>query len=320
MTYEEYAKAPGLTNSMMSDLAISPMRMWHHWIRPDRIPEEPTPQQVFGTALHCAVLEPDQFEKRYARELEPPEGCLRTMDDLRGFLKMNVVTPKGTRKAEIILQVQQLFPNALILDVLEATRAEQHAGKEMLSAEDWSRVNRCADALRREPELQKILRDPAGVAEVPISVTEPETDVRLKGKLDWVTPTHTLDLKTFVTKRGRSVDRSVHDAIFYEGYYRQAYFYDLLRGWSKTAPAGCLDRPAFIMAFVESEEPHEVRIKTLRPKTGGNVNLYWERARIEVRDLIQTYDQCMEQFGTEPWRTQQDVTPLYDEDLPGLGF
>lgn len=331
MTYEVYAKAPGLTNSGLSDLAISPLRYWHNWIRPDRAPEEPTPQQRFGSALHCAVLEPSEFEKRYARELTPPDGALKTMDDLRWFLKRNMVNPKGTRKAEIIAQVQSLFPNALILDVLEVEHAKLHEGTEMLAAEDWQRVERCANALGQELALEPILADPKGQAEVPVFATDPDTGVPLKGKLDWVTPMYTLDLKTFVTKRGRSVDRSVHDAIFYEGYYRQAYFYSMLRVLSTAESAGIpikhaayanevVGGTAFVMVFVESEEPHEVRIKTLRPKNSGEVNLYWERARVEVRDLIRTYDQCMDQFGAEPWRTQQDVTPLYDEDLPGLTY
>jgi len=319
----DYFAAPGLSNSGMSDLAVSPLRYWYNHVRLDREPEEPTPQMAFGTALHCAVLEPDQFEKRYARELDLADypGVLRTMEDLRGHLTGMGVKPKGTRKADVIAQVLEYCPDYPIWDVLERDHALEHEGKEILSADFWCRVNRCTEALRLEPALERILSDPNGHAEQPVFVTDPDINVNLKAKMDWTTPTCTFDVKTFSQKRGKSIDKSVADAIWYEQYYRQAWLYSHIRALVMGGGfGGAQNAPEFVMAFVESDPPHEVRIKALRPKCGGQVNLYWERARVECCHLMNLYADCIREFGEQPWRTTQDVTPLYDEDLPGMAF
>ena len=79
MTHQEYASMPGLTNSMLKDLAISPLRFWARWIDPGREAIEPSAEMQFGSAVHCAVLEPSEFTKRYAAEVAVPEGCLDTV-------------------------------------------------------------------------------------------------------------------------------------------------------------------------------------------------------------------------------------------------
>ncbi len=313
MTDKDYFAAPGLSNSGMSDLAVSPLRYWYKHINPERPADEPTPEMQVGSALHCAVLEPAEFDKRYACEVIPPDGCLVTIEDLRGFLRDKGHAPKGTRKAEVVAQVQACDPNAPILDVITQSHAEQHAGKVIFPVESWLCIGGAVSALRDEPRVNAIL-EADGKAEYQIFTTDKDTGIPLKGKLDWFAPGLTLDLKTFQQKRGKSIDRSVADAILYEQYYRQAYFYGLLRGWPKEFSG------EFVIAFVESTPPHEVRLRVLRPKTGGNANLYWERARVEVRHLIRAYAECMDHFGDKPWRYAQEITALADEDMPGLAF
>lgn len=312
-TENDYYAMPGLSNSGMKDLAVSPLRYWHLHINPERPADEPTPEMKIGSALHCAVLEPEAFDKRYACEIIPPDGCLVTIEDLRGFLRDKGHAPKGTRKAEVVAQVQACDPNAPILDVLVERHAVEHAGKVIFKPEDWVRISGMTASLLDEPRVMSVL-EATGTPESAIFAKDPETGVLLKGKLDWLAPTLTMDLKTFSQKRGKSIDRSVADAILYEQYYRQAYFYATLRGWPKTFSG------EFVMAFVESESPYEVRLRVLRPKTGGNANLYWERARVEVRQLIRTYAECMEHFGDKPWRYAQEITPLADEEMPGLSY
>jgi PDDEXK-like domain of unknown function (DUF3799) len=320
MTRPAYFSAPGLSQSGMRDLAISPLRFWYLNINPDRPVIEPTPEMVLGSALHCAVLEPTELDKRYACELNPPEDALDTIDDMRQFLRDKGVTPKGTRKAEIIAQVQAADPDYPILEVLLERHLIAHAGKEILSIEFCNRVSGCCEALVNEPKVQELLKD--GQAEVPIFATDPDTGVLLKAKLDWVHPKFTVDIKTFTQKRNKSIDKSVTEAIWYEGYYRQAYFYGMMRALDAGVQGreGPQMAPDFIMPFVQSEPPHEVRIRILRAKTAGQPNLYWERARVEVREFIRTYAACREQFGDKPWRTAQTADPLEDAELPGLAY
>jgi hypothetical protein len=315
MTEQEYHAAPGLSNSGMRDLAISPLRYWHRWINPNRQPVEPSAEMQFGSALHCLVLEPGEFESRYCCQLCPNdiEGCLTTMDDLRRWLRDKGQTPKGKLKAELTVQVLQYDPSAPVLDVLEDLHASEHRGKVMFSKEDWTRLYGAKDSLMSEPRMKRILGD-EGRAEYPIFTVDRESGVALKGKLDWLSPTLTLDVKTFSQKRGRSIDRSVADAILYESYYRQAYFYGLLRGWPQSFSG------EFVMAFVESAEPFEVRLKVLRPKFGLEPNLYWIKAQLECRNLIRTFAECTQHFGEKPWRYAREIEPLVDQDMPGIGF
>jgi hypothetical protein len=171
-----------------------------------------------------------------------------------------------------------------------------------------------AEALAVEPALQKMLA--TGTSEVEYFVTDRETGVNLKSKMDWVAPGLILDLKTFSASRGKSIDRAVADAIWNEKYYRTAYFYRHVRMLADTSDK----RPDFVLAFVESEEPHEVRIKVLRPTTAGQPNMYWMRAKVEVDGMIRRYAEYIEKFGDKPWRDEATAEPLIDEEMPGLAY
>jgi len=315
-TFEEYDAAPGLSNSGMRDLSVSPLRYWYRWVNPDRVPDEPTPEMRFGQALHCAVLEPDIFDARYAREISAEDipDCLITMDDLRTWLQSKGLSSTAKRKAELVERALAHDPNAPILDVLTERHAATHAGKTMLGSADWQRLARAATILRDEPKLIEIL-DSEGSSEAALFAADPDTGIPLKARLDWVAPNCTLDIKTFAQKRGKSIEKSVADAILYEQYYRQAYFYTWLRALNGEPEKD------FVMAFVESEEPHETRIRVLRGKRGGNPNLFWMRAQLETRELCRAYKEHMDHFGVDrAWRYAQTIDPLADEELPGLSF
>jgi hypothetical protein len=311
VTEAEYFSTPGLSQSALKDLAVSPLRFWHNWVNPDRVEEPPTAAMSFGSALHCAVLESEEvFMSRYAREVSADDypGCLVTIEDLRGWLRTNGHTPKGTRKDDVIAQVQAVDSNVPILEVIERRNAAENEGKAMLLKEDWERVGSCREALLREPTVKAILA--LGRAEVPMFARCTETGVPLKCKPDLVTPSLILDIKTFTAKRGSSIDEAVHNALYYEGYLKQAWFYTYVRQIAEKWKGD------FVFAFVESDPPHEVRIKRLKP--GGD--LYWQTAGIEVRQLIRLYAHCKQRFGDKPWRDEQEIEQLRDEDIKPLAY
>ena len=322
-TRDEYYSAPGLSYSGMKDLAVSPLRYWYLHVNPDRPVQEETPAMAFGSALHCAMLEPLKFSERYTCEPDwsKVEGLLVTVADLRAWLTANGYKPKGTLKADLIDQVQSANPGVLIKDVLEAKLAESRDGMTELSIEDWQRLEGCRDALLQNRWIADVLSN--GHAEVPLFAEDPETGVPLKAKLDWVTPVLTLDLKTFAQKRAKSIDETVADAIWYEGYHIQAWWYTMMRALAGgdiglSGPQAA--KPSFALAFVESDPPHEVRIRVLRPTTSGQANLYWERARIHCREMIRLYAECWDRFGMDPWIFDQGAVQLMDEDIKQLAF
>lgn len=66
-TNEQYHRGPGISKSHLDKVASKSLRhYWHHYLNPDREPEEPTPAKVLGTAIHSIILEPDTWVTGYA--------------------------------------------------------------------------------------------------------------------------------------------------------------------------------------------------------------------------------------------------------------
>lgn len=303
----EYHARPGLSQSGMKDLAISPLRYWFLHVNPERQPVAPTPAMIFGSALHCAVLEPaEAFLDRYYHETDASDypGVLVTIEEIRAWIRSKGGTPKGTRKDEVITQAQSMDASVPILDVIQRKNVAQNAGKQSLSKGDWTRIEGAYGSLMSEPAFMRIMAD--GRAEVPMFATDADTGVQIKACLDWVAPNLTMDVKTFSQIRSKSIDQTVHDAIWYEKYHWQAFWYNKLR---RLNSSGVRAFP-HVIAFVESEPPYDVRLKRL---VSGS--LLWDTARIETSRLTELYALCSKKFGNNPWRDQREIEELEDGDI-----
>lgn len=313
----DYHAHLALSASGMKDLAVSPLRYWYLHINPDRPERKETHEQQFGTALHCLVLEGEEvFHERYTHAVDKSDypDCLITIEDLRGWLRKKGLKDSGTRKTELISQVRDVDSSVPIWDVICEGSLANAAGKRSISKSEFERIQNAADALLGEPQLREILR--GGESEVSILTDDPKNGTPWKARLDWVSDVCILDIKTFTQKRGKSIDESVADAIYYETYYRQAFFYSTIhqRITSRKKPA------KFVMAFVESDPPHEVRIKELRPATDGVMNVYWSRAQIEVNHYSRLWAMFMREYGEKPWRVEQKIEVLLDEEMRALAY
>ena len=319
MTESEYRAIPALSFSSMKDLAVSPYRFWYLHVNPNRPKIEPTKEQAFGQALHCAVLQPpDVWDDQYACELDKDKipDLLVTIGDMREWLTDKGYKPKGTKKEEVIAQVQACDPNWPIWEVLETQHYSRNVGKTMISCADFDRIAGCTEALKSEPRLQSVLE--TGQPEVELFWDDCDTGQPCKCRLDWLAPDFILDLKTFQQKARKSIDESVADAIWWEGYLRQGFFYtegELLNRLTLQGGGTAVKKPV-LFAFVESELPHEVRLR--RFQFGDS--LYYKQTELEVRRLIELYAECKLTYGEWPWRDAQEIVELQDEQFRQLGW
>lgn len=54
-----------ISKSGLDLIERSPLHYWNAYLNPNRIPKEDTPALLLGSAVHCAILEPDEFKKRF---------------------------------------------------------------------------------------------------------------------------------------------------------------------------------------------------------------------------------------------------------------
>lgn len=345
MSAEEYHAAPGLSHSGMRELAVSPLRYWHRYVNPDRTPQEPTPAQRLGTALHYLILEPGAFALRYGRKLrkEDHPKALVTIDDLKGWLAGNGLPTGHKRKQDLIDRIQEAaakseWAGPVLWDLVVEQHARENAGRELLDPEEFARIEAAASVARADPLIDALLSD--GYPEVSIFVRDPETGVLLKCRLDHVTAQWTVDLKSFTNRRAKEQGQAIVDAIWYEGYYQQAVWYhDLRELASRKLAAGDLvchgegvlrltdalsnhEGHRFAFVFVESEPPHELGAVLLarEPLNGAQPEEYWSEARRHQRRMVRLFAECRERFGDSPWRDRVEVRELLDADMPQLRY
>lgn len=79
ISYREYAKMKGLSNSALSKIAISPV----HYKQSLETPQKQTEALTFGSLLHCLVLETENFDRDFAIE---PLGINKRTNDGKEIL------------------------------------------------------------------------------------------------------------------------------------------------------------------------------------------------------------------------------------------
>lgn len=304
----------------MRDLQVSPLRYWARHIDPDRVSDE-TPAKRVGSALHCAVLEPNQFDSRYVRGFDPtayPNG-LDTMADLREFISGHGVQPRGSKKADLIAQAKAVMVGRNdfrpILSELEEGFEEAVAasGVTVLHHAEWEAVQRMTAAVQANPHAMALLRGGEAEASRTGEMHIEGYKVPLRGKIDYATPDYHVDLKTF-HHRAKSMEAAIADIIYYERYHHQAAFYRYL---------GRADREDWdhYLIFVENDPPWEVRIvRLVRRNPAPRMTLYWNTAENEIERSALLFARCVERFGLTPWRMDEPIRELRDEDIRQLSW
>jgi exodeoxyribonuclease VIII len=217
MTNAEYHARPEVSKSGLDLVRRSPLHFWNRYLNPDRVVEPPTDAMVLGSALHTAVLEPHLFDDEYA---VAPHCDRRTKDG----------------------------------KMIWADFEQEAAGKTLLKAEDASRIDAMAKAVRSHKAASFLLTMP-GKAEQSYFWTDDETGEKCKCRPDW----HSADGRIMVdvkTTEDASPGKFLRSSVLGWRYHVQAAFY--MRGLPSAE--------VFLFAVVEKKPPFAAVVYSLPPK------------------------------------------------------
>jgi hypothetical protein len=232
MSRQDYEAIDALNWSTLRLVATSPLLARY---RADN-PRPDSPSLALGRAIHCAVLEPERWQRDYCAQ--PHFGDGRT---------------KAAKAAKA------------------AFLADLRPGVEVLSAGDFELAERVRDSVREHRVAATFLE--RGRAEV--TATWSVDGVAAKGRLDWVTPSCVVDLKS---TRRETLREFCSDAarMLYHG--QIAWYHD------GAVASGLVPDPAKapIIIAAQTVEPFDVAVMQV-----GSIEL--EAGRRIYRRLLETH-------------------------------
>lgn len=253
MSIEDYHDDDAISNSGLSEVHKS----INHYKRRMATPFEPSDAMKFGTAVHYAFLEPEEFQRLYVDPQPPIEGVGST------YLETASLVAKGMGVAEIS-QVrgikQKTIKGHLDRDdvKLMADHYTQHPPDDFpdLGSNTLDEVRYAADELASHPTVAALFSE--GQAETSIFWEDDETGVRCRCRPDWLRDDPTdaskiiaLDLKTARSAKDDDFRKSIAN-----------FRYHVQAAWYSYGVEKMMERPveAFIFVVVESSEPYNVGV------------------------------------------------------------
>lgn len=168
----DYHGGPGISKSGLDQIARSPLHYWSRYLDPQRTPTEQTASMRLGTAIHTAVLEPDQFNSRY---VTVPDDAPRKPTSAQ----LNAKKPSDDTIAAIAWW-----------DRFNAERGD----REIIDQADAATCSAIAQVVRQHPTARKVFA--TGQAEMSCYWTDRETGLLCKCRPDWLALPFIVDLKS----------------------------------------------------------------------------------------------------------------------------
>lgn len=209
--FEEYQAWPYVNNSSLAPALKSGL---HYQASLARERKGPNREMLIGSMVHCLYLEPDTFDERF-------------------------VAVPGFR----VLEAMKAPKRSAAYKSQRARWERSQNGKVIVEPDDMATARECAEHLRGR------VHDWHGPGRQEVSIVGdcPETKLRLKARIDYLTELTIIELKTC-----RDASRFHYDIVDY-GYHRQAAFYQDIVSWrtGKLLP--------FVIIAIETSEPWGIR-------------------------------------------------------------
>lgn len=276
---EEYFAAPYCSQSFLRKMKQSPAHAMA-----DRLnPKDPTPALQFGTWAHLAVLERAHFTERFTTlpRIEDHPKALDTVQQLKARCEELNLKVSGN-KADLIKRVMEADSSAVIWDALVLKLT---FGKKALKPDDYERLLKMASAVADHPTASRLLS--GGRSEVSMFGIDPETGVRIKGRMDYLRAQEHIisDYKTAEDASFEAFQKSIANY----GYHWQTAFYTDLYALNAGAKAS---EVIFAHVVGEKDDPYPVAVYTLDDAS-------IEKGRMDYREMLKRYAEC-ERTGQWP--------------------
>jgi len=241
--------------SGIKEVIVSPAKYWaNSWMNLEKEERATTDAQRYGSAYHCAILEPHLFEVEYCREFTKANmpagaGC-KTDQDMKDALKdMGLpMTQKGESvggRAERLLAAGYAFP---IWHIYYQQWLELVGKRTILKSHEWDAVKRDQNIMLSIPEIAEMFE--GGYAEVSVLWTDPETGIRFKARMDYLKVEGFNDLKTYANSMDKVTRQHLVDAFRFNRYYVQWVLYwrayEMIRAGLPAAEGSSTEEIAFI--------------------------------------------------------------------------
>lgn len=154
---EEYHQHPAISRSGIMEMQKTQFHYWHRYLNPRRTIEIETDSMAFGRAFHTKILEPDEFNNRYA------------------------IIPKVDRRSAAGKAEYAKYQSLSL-------------GKEILSEDDFIELNTMQESIKSNKLILKMIL--GAQFEKSIFWTNEETGIDLKCRPDILRKTMVIDLKT----------------------------------------------------------------------------------------------------------------------------
>jgi len=284
----KYHTAPGLSSGAIRVFARrSPLHYQKLYLNKGIIRKE-TDAMLQGSLVHCLVLEPNSFEQRYEKEIDPDDypNAMRTVPELKKYCEQHRLATTGV-KVELINRIIAHDPDAPVWDVMKARQLNSR--KRIIKAGLWDNARRMRDGVYNNPEAANLFSK--GQPEVSVWGEFEPTGQMTKCRCDWLRPDGvTIDLKTCGCASPEAFSKACadHDYAIQQVHYMQ------------TLSSAGHPQDYFVFLAVENEEPYICQPYYLDDKSVGLSEDFYANAMEKLRA-------CLE---TDTWPTYTDQTEL----------
>lgn len=225
----EYHAIDRLSASGIKDLLVSAPTYWaRSSMNPDREAEETdTLAQILGRAYHCAMFEPDAFDERFYSEADPanwPEALMTDAAVCRALKDLEETQKKsGELALERAERLARVDPGVAIWSLIERDVEIEADGGQLIAPRYYRQIERDMDRIKENPELYDMLT--SGFSEVSILWTCPQSGIDMKVRLDQLSESAFIDMKSFVNSMRKPIAQALSDNIRFNRIYVQAKVY-----------------------------------------------------------------------------------------------